>query len=63
MGVGGGGGGEGRCVLHLSWPMCIFVFVIRVTARRSSLALRTKIKSGSLEVLCERTCFQSLKIV
>ena len=39
--VGGGGGG----LASVSWPMCMLVFVIRVTARRFSLPLRTKIKS------------------
>ena len=39
--VGGRGGG----LASVSGPMCMFVFVIRVTARRFSLPLRTKIKS------------------
>ena len=44
--VGGGeGGGDGVCLASVSGPMCMFVFVIRVTARRFSLPLRTKIKS------------------
>ena len=52
----GWGGGEGRWgewgrgelwvfLSSVSGPMCMFVFVIRVTARRFSLPLRTKIKS------------------
>ena len=47
--AGGGGGGVGGggwvCLASVSGPMCMFVFVIRVTARRFSLPLRTKIKS------------------
>ena len=48
VGVGGcgcGGGGLWVCLASVSRPMCVFVFVIRVTARRFSLPLRTKIKS------------------
>ena len=40
-----GGGGGGVCLASVSGPMCMFVFVIRVTARRFSLPLRMKIKS------------------
>ena len=42
--VGRGGGGEGGCLASGSRPLCIFVSVICVTARRFSLPLRTKIK-------------------
>ena len=45
---GGGGGGWGRCLwvclASVSGPVCVFVFVIRVTTRYF-LSLRTKIKS------------------
>ena len=34
----GGGGGLWVCLASVSGPMCIFVFVIRMTARRFSLA-------------------------
>ena len=44
LGVGAGRRGGG-CLASVSGPMCMFVFVIRVTARRFSLPLRTKIKS------------------
>ena len=36
----------------VSGPMCMFVFVIRVTARRFPLLLRSKTKSRSLEDAC-----------
>ena len=39
--VWGWGGG----ILVLAGPLCMFVFVICVAARRFSLPLRTKIKS------------------
>ena len=41
----GGGVRGGGCLASGSGPLCIFVFVICVTARRFSLPLRTKIKS------------------
>ena len=40
VGGGGGGGGEGGCLASVSGPMCMFVSVIRVTARRFSLPLK-----------------------
>ena len=40
-----GGRGYGVCLASVSGPMCMFVFVICVTARRFFLPLRTKIKS------------------
>ena len=41
----GGGGDLWVYIAYVSGPMCMFVFVIRGTARRFSLPLRTKIKS------------------
>ena len=46
----GGMWGVWVCLASVSGPMCIFVFVIRVTARRFSLP-KDKIKSCSLEFL------------
>ena len=44
---GGGGGGERGwvCLASVSGPMCMFVYVIRVTAKKKKMScLRTKIK-------------------
>ena len=43
--VCGEGGGLWVCPTSVSGPACVFVLVIRMTARRFSLSLRTEIKS------------------
>ena len=52
----GGGGGMRACLASVSGPICMFVFVIRVAARRVFLPLRTKIKSWCLEVYTNKEC-------
>ena len=43
-GRGRGGGARGGCLASVSGPMCMFVFVIRVIARRFFLASKDKNK-------------------